>query len=277
MKWNLIADSSCDLPSAPLTEEILRTVIPMKLLLGDTEWRDDTSLDTDAFMTAMKHCHGAVKSACPAPGEFLDAYHMAEQNICICITSKLSGTYNSALQAQRLMQEECAEAKVFVLDSKATGGKMRLLLEYAQALAETDLPFAEVCDRLTAYRDSLELLFSLSSFGNLIKNGRMPRLKGTLATVMGIRPVAEAKDGDIEILEKPRGSRKALLCIAEQMQKKKPQGARRVILTHCQNPEDAAALAELIRNMWQDCQVEIASMGGLCSLYADEKGLIVAF
>ncbi len=277
MKWNLIADSSCDLLSACLSDTVKRTVIPMKLLLGEQEWDDDANLDTDAFVTAMKHCHGAVKSACPAPGAFLDAYREAEQSICICITKKLSGTYNSALQAKRLAEEEFPQKKIFVLDSKATAGKMRLLLEYAQDLVQTDLSFEEVCSRLESYRDSLELLFSLSSFGNLIKNGRMPRLKGALATVMGIRPVAEARDGAIEILEKPRGNRKALLCLAEEMKKKKPQGAPRAVITHCQNQEDACTLAELIRAMWQDCEIDIAPMRGLCSLYADEKGLIVSF
>ena len=277
MKWNLVADSSCDLKSAQLSKEVLRTVVPMKLLLGDAEWVDDASLDAKKFMQAMKHCKGAVKSACPAPGEFLDAFRAADRVICICITSKLSGTYNSAMQAKRLAQEEAPEKEIFVLDSLATGGKMQLLLQKAQELIEADLSFSEICDRLTAYRDETELLFSLAAFGNLIKNGRMPRLKGTLATVPGIRPIARAKGGEIDILEKPRGERAALLCLVEQMKKKKPQGIERMVITHCQNEKAAQALESLIKTVWQNCQVQILPTGGLCSLYADDQGLLIAF
>lgn len=277
MQWNLVADSSCDLLSCKLSDEISRTVIPMKLLLEGAEWVDDDKLEQRKFMEAMQNCKGAVRSACPSPGEFLDAFRMGENIICICITSRLSGAYNSAVQAKRLAQEEMPGKNIFVLDSKATSGKMQLILQKAQALIEAGLPFDEVCAQLEVYCESTELLFSLSSFGNLIKNGRMPRIKGVLATVLGIRPVALAKDGVIEILEKPRGNRTALLRLFERIKERKPQGAKAVVITHCNNQESANALKELICTVWENCRVEILPTRGLCSLYADEKGLLVGF
>ena len=89
------------------------------------------------------------------------------------MTSCLSGTFNSAVVARRMVLEQHPEKKILVIDTRSTGGHMALLIWRLRDLIAQGLPFREVAREAVAYNRSLRLLFTLSSFDNLVKNGRM--------------------------------------------------------------------------------------------------------
>ena len=173
---------------------------------------------------------------------------------------------------------EHPEKKIFVLDSLATSGVMILLLRKAAELAQQDLPFEELCEKLLEYRSSTKICFTLEHFDNLVKNGRMPPLAGTLLQTLGIRIIADATpQGTIHIAKKARGEAHTARAIAQLMNDAKDCTDSHVIITHCQNPAGAERLRSVIEAQTAAASVEILDCHGLTSFYAMDQGLIISY
>lgn len=180
--------------------------------------------------------------------------------------------------ARDMVLEEGAR-NIHIVNSRAAGGKLELLVAQLDGfLAEHP---AASFDEAVAFVDRLEgastVLFSLSSYDNLIKSGRMPKLAGHLASKLNIRILGIASDeGTIKIVGPTRGSRKTLDKIVHTMGEQGFDGDM-VYLDHVENGPGAQALADRIRQEWPDAEVRILPCGGLCSYYAENKGLIIGF
>ena len=251
---NLVSDSSCDLISGELNSPYARlTVAPMCLHVGGQDYLDTPELDIPALLSKLAHHRSS--SACPSPAAYAEAFEQGEETVCVTISSQLSGSYNAAMAARDLVLAEHPEKKIFVLDSRATSGAMILLLRKAAELAEQGLPFED-----------------------LVNNGRMPPLAGTLLQTLGIRIVAEATaEGTIRVAKKARGEAHTARAIAQLMSDAKDCTGSHVIITHCQNPEGAERLRNAILDRLPVKAVEILPCRGLTSFYAMDKGLILSY
>ena len=274
MKYKIVVDSSSDLTKDYIKDKNIGfEVVPLTIQVDDKTYVDNEELNIDEILASMKASKNKSKSACPSCGYFTKSYEEAENVICITMTSKLSGTYNSAY----LGSTDC-KSKVHVIDSKSTSGSMRLLVDKAYELMKQDLPFEELCDKLEEYKESLNLFFVLDKFENLVKNGRMSKLTAFIATALYIKPLCCAQEGTIDIYEKPRTMKGALNKLVESIEKKCPNTeGKTCIISHCKNEKDAKYLKEEILNKYKFKEVIISEMKGLCSFYALEKGIIVCF
>ena len=217
-------------------------------------------------------------SACPSPAAFADAFEQGDETVCVTISANLSGAYNAAMAARNLVLAEHPEKKIFVLDSLATSGVMILLLRKAAELAQQGLPFEELCEKLLEYRSSTKICFTLEHFDNLVKNGRMPPLAGTLLQTLGIRIIADATpQGTIHIAKKARGEAHTARAIAQLMNDAKDCTGCHVIICHCQNPAGAERLRSVIEAQTAAASVEILDCHGLTSFYAMDQGLIISY
>lgn len=278
MIWNIVADSSCDMQPQTLGENVSLSIAPMKLILGDKEYIDDENLDVSAFLRAMKENKAQSSSSCPSPEDFAQEFMKADASVCVCISGALSGTYSSAMSAKKIVEETNPEKKILVIDSLGTSGKMKLIIEEVARLISLGNDFEAVSASIMKYLDTLGLFFTLSCFDNLIKNGRMQKSSALLATIVGIRPVARASaEGKIEVIEKPRGEKAATKCVVKNMLSQKNLNGLKVIISHCNNYEGATAISELLLASCKPKEIEIISTRGLCSYYADQKGLIISF
>ena len=271
---NLVSDSSCDLISGELNSPYARlTVAPMCLHVGGQDYPDTPELDIPALLGMLAHHRSS--SACPSPAAYAEAFEQGEETVCVTISSQLSGSYNAAMAARDLVLAEHPEKKIFVL---ATSGVMILLLRKAAELAQQDLPFEELCEKLLEYRSSTKICFTLEHFDNLVKNGRMPPLAGTLLQTLGIRIIADATpQGTIHIAKKARGEAHTARAIAQLMSDSKDCTDSHVIITHCQNPEGAERLRNALLDRLPVKAVEVLPCRGLTSFYAMDKGLIISY
>jgi DegV family protein with EDD domain len=274
MKYKIVVDSSSDLTNDYIKDENVGfEVVPLTINVDGKDFVDNDSLSIDELLTAMKASTTKATSSCPSCGYFSSSYEQAENVICITMTSKLSGTYNAAYLGSNDLT-----SKVHVVDSKATSGTMRLLVDKAYELMKKDLDFDTICEQLEKYRDSLNLFFVLDKFDNLVKNGRMSKVTAFIANALYIKPLCMAKDGVIDVYEKPRTMKGALNKLVESIEKQcTSTEGRTCIISHCKNNEDALYLKEKIQGRYQFKDVVITEMKGLCSFYALEKGLIVSF
>lgn len=271
----LIVDSSANTLSDPARN---LEVVPLTLTFGEENLLDDENLNISDFLTKMEVNQEAGKTAAPSIQRWLDALDGAEQAIIVTITSGMSGTYSSALQARDIYLESHPLAKIIVVDSRSAGPELELIIEgIEEMLQDPKLRFADLESKIAEYRTKTNLLFLLQSLRNLSLNGRVSPAVAKLAGLLKINLIGTASvDGDLKPLTKARGMKKALKELVKQMEENKYQGGR-VIIDECENLADAEKLKELILEKYPDAKITIRPMRGLCSFYAERGGLMVAF
>lgn len=279
MTWKIAADSSCDLREGiPPLPGLSFAIVPLKIRVGLEEFIDDCQLDLLGMKKALASFDGPTSSACPSPEEWAREFEEADCSIAVTMTSALSGTFNSAVVGRRMALEKDPEKKILVLDTKSTGGHMVLLIWRIRELIAQGLSFEEVAREAVIYNRSLRLLYTLSTFDNLVKNGRMNKLVGIVASKLGIRIVAEARDGKIEVLYKIRGQSRALEALAAEMKRQKPElSSGGIVISHCNNPLGALYLQEELEKIYPGAPVTVMETKGLTSYYAEETGILVGF
>ena len=145
MKWNIVIDSSCDLTAKDFKGDIGFDAVPLTIIVGDNEFRDDDNIDVAALLTAMKAEKKASSSACPSPEDFYNCFEKAENSFCFTMTGTLSGTNNSARIAKEMIKENYPDKNVHIIDSKATAGKLVLLKLKTEELIEKGMSFDDIC------------------------------------------------------------------------------------------------------------------------------------
>jgi len=281
MIWNIVSDSSCDLKMGEFESSCIRfETVPLRIQVGNQEFVDNDELNVPVMLAAMAEEKTASSTACPSPAVFARAFEQGEKTLCFTISSNLSGTYNAAVMGRDLVLEEHPEKKICIIDSRATAGAMVLLIRKTKEVIEAnpEIDFEELCGMLRIYQASLRTFFTLESYDNLIKNGRMRPLVGTLLHSLGIHVIGVATpEGTIQIKDKARGEAKTYQAIAGHMRESKDCTGAEVIVCHCENQTGAIKLKERILADLPVKSVEILSCRGLTSYYAMEKGLIIGY
>lgn len=282
MTWNIVSDSSCDMRMSSFASDSIHfETVPLRLQVGSREFIDNDELEIPELLTAMAAEKAASSTACPSPAAFARAFEKGDKTVCFTISANLSGTYNAAVMGREMVLEEHPEKEICVIDSKATAGAMVLLIRRAKELMEADPAggdFENICAQLRLYQAALRTCFTLENFDNLIKNGRMRPLVGTLLHSLGIHVIADATpQGTIHVADKARGETKTFKAITALMGDSKDCAGAEVVISHCENLTSAMKLKEQILKDLPVKSVEIISCRGLTSFYAMEKGLIIGY
>lgn len=276
----LIADSCCDTTPA-MRAAMGLCVVPLTITVdGDKEYRDDGNIPIKKLLADMKASKNPITTAAPAPGEYAELMRNADACVVVTLSSKLSGSFNSAMAARDLVLEEFPDKRIFVIDSKsAAAGQLRIVLQLESMLLR-GATMDEIEEEMPAFVDNMRTLFVLEDLGNLIKNGRIPKLAGMIGTMLMLRPImGENGNGEIVALEKVRGTIKALGRLVEILNEK-TQKAKDIILTlsYCNCPERAADLKKMILDACAAIkEVVLVPTGGISTVYANQGGVIVAF
>ena len=281
MVWNIVSDSSCDLRTEDFSsDKVAFELVPLRIQVGSQEFVDNDLLEVPVMLAAMADEKTASSTACPSPAAFARAFEKGDKTICFTISANLSGTYNAAVLGREMVLEEHPEKEICIIDSKATAGAMVLLIRKAKELMEADTTgdFGSICAQLRLYQAALRTCFTLENFDNLIKNGRMRPLVGTLLHSLGIHVIADATpQGTIHVADKARGEAKTYSAITALMRDSKDCAGAEVVISHCENITGALKLKERILADLPVKSVDVIPCRGLTSFYAMEKGLIVGY
>ena len=283
MKYKIIGDSCLD-----LTEEMKRDsrfqMIPLTLQLGSLHVLDDASFDQKAFLEKVKASPECPQTACPSPEAFKEAYESADADavFVITISRHLSGSYNSAVLAKRLYEDEQEEKgrkgkQIAVIDSlSASSGQLNIAL-YIQALCGEEIPFEEVVSLAEAYRDRMHTYFVLESLDNLRKNGRLTGLQAFFATALNIKPVMGAASGTIIKLDQARGIMKGLQRMCDIAVKEAGDTlGKRAVICHVNNKKRAEYVREQLEKRANFKEILITSAAGVATVYANDGGIVLA-
>ena len=278
MSFHIVCDSCTD-----LTEEDLKkgcyTLVPLTLLVDGEEIIDDETFDQADFLAKVAASKESVKSACPAPESYMEAYSKADDIYVVTLSAELSGSYNSAVLGKNLYEEENGTKNIHVVNSRGAATTQVLIARKLNEYASLGMPFEEVVDKIEEYTTSLRTYFVLETLEVLRKNGRLSRLSATIAGALNIKPVMiGTRDGVIQKAAQARGMKKALAKMVEHMGSEGRDLTRRqFVISHCNCYERAVYVKELIKKHLHAEDVDIVDTKGVSSLYACDGGIIVSY
>lgn len=276
MSYKIVADSCCEFPEE-YREDPRFQRIPLELMVEDEMIIDDETFDQAYFLKKVADSPSCPKSACPSPEKFMEAYQTEEENVFVfTLSSKLSGSYNSAELGKKLYHEKYGEKNIYVCDSEsASCGEAQLALK-AVEWSEKGLPFQEICQKLANYRDHMNTYFVLNNLETLRKNGRLSLVKALVASTLSIKPVMGATKGEIIQLGQAIGIKKALAKMAEIVAKEAVHPEEKMLMiTHCNCKERAESVKKMILEKVRVKGVIVMDTRGVSSMYANDGGVIV--
>ncbi len=252
--------------------------VPLILTANGKEFIDDEHIDTDELRREIRACKDAPKSACPAPEAFFENVENVDRVYIVTITSRLSGSYNSAVLGGKMYQETHPDTKIHVFDSKSAGGAQALVAEYILELEEKGESFEEIVKKAEEYIEKMSTRFVLEDLSVLYKNGRLSRVAYMATNILDIVALLAAKDGEIVKVGQARGVKRALKnlenTVVEEIIAK---GVKKAIITHSACLGRAESLKKAILEKVCDIEIKIVAAGGLVSVYAAERGLVISY
>ncbi|WP_265668512.1 DegV family protein [Lactobacillus amylovorus] len=270
----LIIDSSSNMKSDP---DHNVEVVPLTISFGGKDYIDDQNLNIREFLNDMNQNQVAGKTTCPSIQAWLNALEGTEKAIIITMTSGMSGTFSSALQAKTMYEEKHPTSQIIVVDSRSAGPELTIVLHRIEKMIQGDIRFVDLEEVIAKFRMRTHLLFVLQSLHNLSLNGRVSPAAAKVAGLLKINLIGTAsKEGKLEPLTKARGMKKAMRELLKYMKDGNYHGGE-VIIDHCENEKDAEIIKDKILAEYPDAQVTIRPMRGLCSFYAEEGGIMVGF
>lgn len=243
--------------------------------------RDDESFDQHDFLRRVKESVKGPKSSCPSPEEYMQAFEGEADHIyVVTLSGKLSGSYNSAVLAVNLYNEEHEDCgkQIYVFNSRSASIGETLIGMKVQELEESGLSFDEVVKQTEEYISSMNTFFVLETLDTLRKAGRLSNLKAFVASTLNIKPVMGSTDeGSIQQLGQARGMKRALAKMVEDVVAATKDCEHRILaISHCNCPERAQYVKACLEKLAGFKKIVIVDTAGISSMYANDGGIIIA-
>lgn len=208
MAVRFIIDAGSDLTQAQ-AQALGVALIPMTVRFGTEEFRSGLDLSNNEFYDKLAAATELPTTSQPTPFDFQQVYQQireaGDQAVVLCISSALSGTYQSATIAAA-DYSEC----VYVVDTKAVSVAQRILLDYAISLKNHGASAKEIAAELEKKKESVCAYGAVDTLEYLIKGGRLSKTAGAVGSMLGIRPVLCLSNGALAVAGKARGVKAAI-------------------------------------------------------------------
>ena len=275
--YKIVVDSCCEIPEE-IKKELFVESVPLTLEVGDATIIDDDTFDQASFLKMVDECPTAAKSACPSPERFLQAYDADVERIyVITLTSKLSGSYNSAVLGKHLLEESGKKVpKIHIFDSlSASVGETQLVLKIKE-LEEAGRTFEEVVEITELFKNEMKTYFVLDNLDTFRKNGRLTGIKALGVSKLNIKPIMYALDGVVAQKSQAIGTKKALHKMVDILiEEGKNLHEKILIISHCNCIERAQLVRDKLLERVRFRAVYILDTMGVSTMYANDGGIIV--
>lgn len=273
----IVTDSVCDLPKEYIDKYDIN-IVPMKIIFGDDVYIDGEQIDCGVVFERIKENGEFPKTSQPSPYEFISHFDKLTENadevIAIHMTSKLSGTYNSALIAKN----ELNDRKITVIDSKTLTLGLGMIVIEAAKMAKDNYSSEEIINRINTLISNMEYLLVFDTLEYAYRGGRVNKAQYLISNVLNIKPVLTMKDGMLSIKDKVRGRKKVLKWIIDHLEKNNYDLNGKVIgLNHTKNIEYLNELKEIILQKYNPKEIVISEVGSAIAVYAGVDAIALYF
>jgi DegV family protein with EDD domain len=251
----IATDSTCDLPPGYF-EDYDITVVPINIQFGTETYEDGVTIDRETFVRKIDEMGILPTTSQPSAGQFEQYYEKLREEgatdiISLHVTSKLSGTYHSAILAQEMMEDR---VRVHPFDSASGSVALGFMSMEASRMGREGRSVTEILSRMEEIRDRGCLILTLKDLRYAQMSGRTGRLQSSLASLLSIKPIVLLEDGLLDVVEQVRTQSKAIDRLVEILAERVGRsGPVNLAAIHAMAPAGGQALLEKAKGLF-NCQ-----------------------
>lgn len=240
----IVTDGAADMPKE-WEREFEIHIIPINIHFGDKTYLQFRDLDNDGFYKMVEETRTIPKTSQPSPHQFTDFYQSIAQQgdtiLSVHVTSKLSGTYDSALAAAR---DLAGQYNIIAFDSACGSAGIGMMCREARLMDRAGEPISQIVKRLEAIREKISITLALDTLKYARMSGRVGTLQAALASMLNVKPIITLQQGTLQMTEKVRTRSASLDRIIKIVQEKFGDTPLNIAIVHAQDK----TLAELLLN-----------------------------
>lgn len=268
MAITILTDTMCDVPQEYVERCNIR-VLPLLVNFGEESFRDGIDITADEFFKRLEASEELPKTSQINPPQFESVFReeIGNNNTVIGIlgSSKLSGTYNSAIIAKNMVDND----NIHIIDSEAVTLGAGLLVIKASRLAKEGRTAEEIVNEIEEAKKRLKQFFIIGNLKYLYKGGRISLSASVIGSILNIKPIITTVDGKLEMLEKTRGIKKAISMMMDMIKDNGWTLDDKVIgINHTLCPEHMDYIEELIHIQYKPREIIRGEVGSVVGTHA---------
>lgn len=221
MAYQIITDGSCDLGTETAGNAGVKVVPFYVTFDGQNYKKEIEEISVRVFYQEMvDNPNTFPMSSLPSVQDYVEAFtpyaREGKDIICLCITTKFSGSYNSAKTAADLLKEEYPKVKIQVIDTMVNTVLQGILVLEAARMQQAGLSFEETIAQIERIKSTGRIIFTVGNYEYLIHGGRIGKVMGMAASTLGIKPLIMLKEGEIFPTGITRNRKKGMKRLIEQ-------------------------------------------------------------
>jgi DegV family protein with EDD domain len=271
----VVTDSTCDIP-AQVVKDLGINVVPVYTVFGDKSYRDKVDINDDEFYHKLTHDSIHPTTSIPTPKDFADVYNkLAEETdeiLSIQLTSKESGTYNSALLGKQLVTNK--KCRIEVIDSLSVSLGLGLLVIDAAREAKAGAKLDQLAEMVRQAVPKVHLMILVDTLKYVVRGGRLSKAHGIIGAVIKVKPMLTLKEGDLSLVGVARTKTKAvgrLYEFARGFSKVKD-----IAVAYTTGQEEAKELADRIKAVFPNTPLYLTRVGSALGTHAGPGAMGVA-
>jgi DegV family protein with EDD domain len=247
---HIVTDGAADMPQGWEQEYDIQ-VVPINIQFGEQTYLQGVDLSNDDFYRLVDESGRVPKTSQPTPFQFKEFYQRiaraGETILSIHVTSKLSGTFDSAINAARDLAQQF---HLIPFDSGAGSAAIGMMCREARLLDRAGVGVQKIVERLEAIRKQVQIVLTLENLDYARMSGRVGTLQAALASILNVKPIVVLRDGILEMAERVRTRGKALDRVLEMLHQRFGKQPVNVAAVHARDPRSGALLMDQARKLF---------------------------
>ncbi len=212
--YQIFSDSSCDLPESLLKEHDIK-LIPFYVSFDqDIYYKENVDITNEAFYEILSSKNVYSTTSLPSVQDYMNSFKQAIKNnfdiVCLCLTQKFSGSYQSAVNAKHILEEQYPEANIHIIDSiQATAGQGILLLQMAY-MKSAGFSLEQMVQTIHKLKSTARIMFTVDNLDYLAKGRRIGKVASLAGNMLDLKPLIQLKEAELVPYSNVRGRKKSL-------------------------------------------------------------------
>ena len=268
----IITDSTSYLSKEFVEKENI-SVVQLNYVIDGISYKEGFKGEYDEFYEKLASTKLFSSTSQPSAGEFYEAYVEGLKNydeiIVIVLSSKVSGTYNSAVLAKNMLEDK----KITIIDTKTSASNLKFLVEDALQMVKDGKTSEEIKYYIEDKKEKMHVFLTVDTLEYLSRSGRLTSIQSMLGNLLNIKPIIKLKDGELTLIEKIRGKKKAYSTLIDKLPKK----VCKIGICQILNIEEAEKMKEILADKFPNAIITIDELGPALGSHLGPKTLGLCF
>ena len=272
----IVTDSSCDI-SLERCAELGVELLPITVNFGEESYRANLDITNEEFYEKLATVQELPKTAQITPAQFEKIFQLYKESgddvVCLFISSKMSGTLQSARVAKNILDAD----NILLPDTLNVTFALGLLVEEAVKMRDAGMTGAEIVTKIEELIPRIRLFAMVEDLKYLKMGGRLSATSALVASILGICPIITLKDGLVEVVGKARGKKAAFAAIRKCVEKEPISADYCVTLGHANVPENCKAFEGYMEDLLKKREIHVSSIGSIVGTHTGPGAVGLAY